>query len=165
VLLVVVMGESEQTRDIEAAVGRVRTEAAPAGVVEDVDVRDRRRSRLGIHRQDRREGRSIEAGRQPRLGPRPLRVVLVPDLGEARLPDDRLDGQQVQQVLGDAPLAVGRMGRGGRPDGGRLELRREAGEVTDEFVAPRIGRGGTAVGGQSGTRAVAPAPFDLRMRA
>jgi hypothetical protein len=158
VLLVMVMGESEQTRDIEAAVGRVCPRATPPGLVKRVDARDGGRSGLGISGQDRRERRPIETGRQARLGPLPLLVVLLRDLGEPRLPDDRLDGEQVKEVLGDAPLALRRVGGGGRPDGGRLELRREPGEVPDEFAPPRIGRGGTVVGGQSATRPVAPDP-------
>jgi len=61
-------------------------------------------------------------------------------------------------VLRDAPLALGRMGRGGRPNGGRLELCRETGEMADELVPPGVGRGGTWIGGQPGTRALAPDP-------
>ena len=160
VLLVVIDREPEEARDVEPAVRRVRPEPRPAGFIERPDRGDRPGPPPGEHGQDLEERGILEARGETRLGPRPVRIVLLCEPRQARPPDLVLDGDEVTDDLVRAPLAVRdrpplrgaclgcrrRAGRGTRRTSrpGRRarppSRSRPSGERLDLAASPRLGR-------------------------
>src|SRR6476619_3728252 len=136
-LLVMIDREPEEARDVEPAVRRVRPEPCPTDIIERPDRGDRPGPPPCEHGQDLEERGILEPRGETRLGPRPVRIVLLGESCQARPPHLVLDGDEVAYGLIRTPLAVrdrpplrgACLGCAGEPAGERGERRDQGGAL------------------------------------
>ena len=133
-LAVVVRDDPEERGDVESTVGVVDAAAVPLGIREAIDDRDGVGTCGRVTGQDLRQRDAVETRFQAGFLPRPVRLLLLDDRGEAGPPDLALDGDQVTGDLGGTPFAGRhRLALDGRCGSG--EDRREVAEGLEQLVS------------------------------